>query len=127
MKKLKFKFFCTIYNKEEENKMKAGFVTYAKEFQKGFFHVKIRISKMIVIDTIWYDNIVNNDLQSGQYVMKNRMIVFELQDAKTKSGKEFSRLINVRNINMEKFHDRITYYTRYQQLKQIEEEQTTKN
>jgi hypothetical protein len=100
---------------------KIGLVTYKKEFQKGFFHIKIRIETDKVIDTIWFDNQAENyDLQSGQYCTKGSYIKFELKKMKTNGGKKFNRLVDVFVINFETNSNKILHYTKYQTLKQIE-------
>lgn len=105
----------------KNKKEKIGLVTYKKEFQKGFFHIKVRIETDKVIDTIWFDNQAENyDFQSGQYCTKGSYIKFELKKMKTNGGKKFNRLINVFVINFEINSNKLLYYTKYQILKQIE-------
>lgn len=85
----------------KNEKQKKGYVVFKNEFQKGIYHVKLRVEETTVkeIDVIWNDNQL--DITSGQYIMAGNLIFFDLADGVAKNGKKYKKLIGAKKINME--------------------------
>lgn len=103
----------------KNKKQKKGYVVFKNEFQKGIYHIKLRIeedAKVKEIDVIWNDNQI--DITSGQYIMAGNLIFFDLTDGIAKNGKKYKKLIVVKHINMEYKWNKIENATLLAKLKQ---------